>query len=112
VEGSGLELCDSIASVTIYVKSLTSTENQLPSTFYIYPNPASDMLSLKWSGIQRGKITVSILNQSGQVVRNYEGNKSGNELLMQINVIDLASGLYILHVQSTEGTYHKKFLKN
>jgi hypothetical protein len=59
------------------------------------------------TGVQIDQVQLADLN--GRIVRNIE---TGSVTETQINMGDLASGVYFLKVQSSAGTGVKKIIKN
>lgn len=80
------------------VSSVTSSL-QLQS---VYPNPASDHVTLQYSDVREEAITVSILDMTGKLILQKEYHtKNGTQ---EINMpIALNSGSYILSVNNAEG---------
>ncbi len=74
--------------------------------FEIYPNPASDFLSIKLN--ENGLAPYSIYNIHGQIV--LEG-VLGNEGESQIPVGELKSGVYVLEVFQGKQRVNKRFVK-
>lgn len=77
-------------------------------TLVLYPNPASENLHLHFDGeqIRNGRCIIS--NISGFVVKTVQCQ--GND--MDINIANLASGLYFLRYEDAKGYTVKKFVKN
>jgi hypothetical protein len=87
---------------------LSIKENAVSSKFSVYPNPANNVINItNADNMLVNGVTVTDLN--GRTVKNvsFEGVASA-----QVNVSDLASGMYILNVTSDKGTATKKFVKN
>src|SRR5690606_24308624 len=86
---------------------ILSTNEQLSAKFNLYPNPATNV--------------VNITNTENMVVQQVTVyDISGKQLSMQsfnnqaeipLNVESLASGTYMLHLQTNEGTAIKKLVK-
>ncbi len=68
----------------------------------LYPNPTSDMLEIRLPNDMNLK-SVNIFNTLGQMVM------SSSSSLLFVNT--LASGLYSVSVETSEGTFHKNFIK-
>ena len=61
----------------------------------VYPNPASESLTIELSGVYDSKTTIGYLyDATGKLVRNFAIPSARHEL----NTKDLPSGLYILKV--------------
>jgi hypothetical protein len=61
----------------------------------IYPNPAKETLNIEVLG--SAKVNAQLLNLSGQVLKSYTNNGSG-----QLNVSDLPAGVYLLQVSTNQ----------
>lgn len=85
------------------LNNVTFAEDSLV-TINLYPNPVNDILNIN-SKYTLNNISISDIN--GRVVRNTSLN--GTEA--QINIADLASGIYLLKVVTSDGTVTKKVIK-
>ena len=74
--------------------------------FTVYPNPASDVISVSSVKSING---VKVVDLNGRIMKQttYENVSSTS-----INVSDLASGVYFLNISSDSGSVSKKFMKN
>jgi hypothetical protein len=79
-------------------------EPQLDSAFKIYPNPASSKLYVK--STELNKTYISLYNMNGIRVRSYDLNNKINQT-NELNIDGLATGLYLLHVLSENGSLLK-----
>ena len=78
-----------------------SLENQTKVVFSLYPNPTNDVLNIETDLDLK---SIEIYNIQGQKV------KSANQ--KQVNVSDLASGMYMIKIQDTDNAIAtKKFVK-
>ena len=85
-----------------------STNDFISSKFSVSPNPANDVVTIaNADNMFVNNVTVTDLN--GRTVKNVSFD---NVATAQVNVADLASGLYIMNVTSDKGTATKKFVKN
>lgn len=92
----------------IYGNQILATEDFKEFQFYIYPNPASDHLSLSSKDIH-GTIEVRIFNVEGKLLKKRYSNGKND---FQMDISSLSSGLYFLKIQTEEGNVVvKKFLK-
>lgn len=84
-----------------------SVNQQLAAKFNMYPNPATSLVTITNSEnmpVQQ----VTIYNSNGkQLSRKTFSNNSE----IQLNVEHLASGTYMLHIETNEGTAVKKLVK-
>lgn len=76
----------------------------------IFPNPASDILTIKLQDKYKKHINCRIYSSSGQLVMKSIIMDPGNEF--EIDISTLSNGLYFLIIQNSE--YYKigKFQKN
>ena len=77
-------------------------ENELASTLSIYPNPATDFITVE--GDFEGKATVKLISLLGQEVQGFQGELSAGNAL-RIPTEGLAKGTYLV-VVSKAGTTH------
>lgn len=85
--------------------SIDETKN-VSNSFSVYPNPATNVVNIK-SSVNASIQTVSITDLNGRTVKT--NTVSGNEA--QINISDLASGVYMMSINSDEGSVTKKIVK-
>lgn len=84
------------------VATLASNSFDLEQTISIYPNPANDELHIMMpTSIQLEK--VEIFNTLGQLV----GQKTDHDF----SISELASGIHLLKITTSEGVIHKNFIK-
>ena len=77
-----------------------------------YPNPADHSATFEFSVIEDQEVSVSILNINGQVVGTvYSGDARANETYkFEYNVTNLQSGIYYVHLNTTNGIMKEKFV--
>jgi len=71
----------------------------------IYPNPTSDVLTVKFPTFWEGETTMSITNSLGQVIKVI--NNTDDAIMVQ----DLPNGFYLLTVENGNQTVTKPFQK-
>jgi hypothetical protein len=73
----------------------------------LYPNPVEDYVTLVFGNLERR--TISIIDESGRVLNNYEVKEADN---IQIDLSDLIDGIYFVKITSINGISEvKKILK-
>ena len=85
-----------------FVTSTHSVEEQ--QDFKIYPNPVNDLFTVE--GL-RTPATIRLFSLDGQVLQEVQAN----DYTFNMNVSTLPEGMYLLQVQSSEGTTSKKITK-
>ena len=84
-----------------------STSEQLAEKFNLYPNPANGVVNI--TNAENMLVNqVTIYDIAGKQLSTQTYN---NETDIQLNVEHLASGTYMLHLQTKEGTAVKKLVK-
>lgn len=109
---SGVDNCcvpDFVTLDSCVIGSLITTiisETIETSKISVYPNPASDVVTLNIDNIYNADLTLNIYNLLGGLVRS--------ELLKQnqqkINVENLSNGIYMLEIKSNQGSEKQKLV--
>ncbi|MEY5048714.1 MAG: hypothetical protein RLZZ175_2073 [Bacteroidota bacterium] len=104
VEGTDGNGCKSSDSITIVVNMLTNVETFNTTSISIYPNPATDNVTVSLTESVSG--TVSIVDLHGNVVatKSISGNTSN------ISTAELASGVYVVKINSDKGIAVKQLV--
>jgi subtilisin-like proprotein convertase family protein len=74
----------------------------------LFPNPASNQVSIGFKKAIQGKLTVSILNAQGQAMQVRHFDQAVDNI--QLKTGDLPSGVYVVQVRSQEGVFARKLL--
>jgi hypothetical protein len=80
---------------------LQVNEEASGKTFEIYPNPATDLITLR--GITQSQVVISDI--SGKIVEAASANQQ------VVNVSQLAPGVYFIQANTAQGVQQKKFIK-
>jgi len=86
---------------------ILNTAEQLAGKFNLYPNPARDILNISNTENLFVKQT-EIYDLAGKVIST---QNFSSEAEVQLNIADLASGTYMLYLETNQGTAVKKFIK-
>ena len=81
------------------------TEN----SFSLYPNPALDILNIRWVTSPSTETKISIYNLLGQKVGNFDEISASEIATLAIQHLD--TGIYVLQIQNEEMNISKKFIK-
>lgn len=87
--------------------SITSFDS---SQISMYPNPASETVSISFGNIVSNSAQVTISNSLGQIVSEVNEEINVNSTV-NINVGSYAKGIYFVTIKTEEGTITKKLLK-
>ncbi len=106
--------CSRISSAQISTTIVdTETENPETGNVNVFPNPATDHITINLEGITSSVDRISICNILWQEVFESSNNLSLTETAMNgINTSEFARGTYILSVRTEDGkSMQKKFIK-
>ena len=78
----------------------------------IYPNPAGNIMYLKYKLKEDNDFTVNIYSLSGQAIKSIKNNDRSASGIMEINTDDLAPGVYFLQFINNLNTVTKKIYIN
>jgi len=97
---------------SIVVLNCTSIENQSPTSITIFPNPATDNLSVNINGLQ-GQKSLMIYDVIGQEMMHKTIESSDANILENVNIATFAKATYILRIDIDGELYQIiKFVKN
>jgi hypothetical protein len=95
-----------IDNVTI-TSPTAGTNNADLAEFSVFPNPANNIVNITNAKVAINNVSVTDLN--GRTVKNA---KFDGVAEAQVNISDLASGIYMMTISSDKGTTTKKIVKN
>jgi hypothetical protein len=96
----------------IVTNNILSSKNELvPASFEIYPNPATDRLQIKSALKMDGKIILSVVSATGQVVKKItvDADEINKGYIFMLD--KMAPGIYNLQVKSAESIGSVRFIK-
>ncbi len=79
--------------------------------FNLFPNPASDQLTIEGTTTSSEQIVYEILDMTGKVVATKIGNATSGIYSMKLRIGDLTSGIYLLRITQGDSVCSKKFIK-
>ncbi|MBN2523729.1 MAG: T9SS type A sorting domain-containing protein, partial [Bacteroidales bacterium] len=98
--------CSSISDC-YYVVISGVMENSLINNVDIYPNPVKDYATIRFPDFSSG-VLISVFNLQGRNVLNKSVNE---EKIIQLDMHDLESGIYIIHVKTDNENMIFRILK-
>lgn len=87
------------------IKEGYKTKNEMP--FFIYPNPANNIITIQYNNTKPALFTAFIYNSMGQLVNDYTGIDTTP---FQIDISTLTSGLYYFKIATKYVTFNNKFI--
>jgi hypothetical protein len=76
----------------------------------VYPNPASDKVSVMINATSSNNAQVNIIDIKGAIVKSINNKLVSGLNVMELSVADLPKGMYFVQVTSNEGTSTKKLV--
>ena len=93
-----------------YGGSTEIDENSGLKDLSIYPNPATQFVTVEFNTENAGDITFRIVDLTGKLIHAEEVNHQGGNLTHQFNVSQLAKGFYFLRIETKNGKTIRKFV--
>lgn len=78
----------------------------------LFPNPASDQLSVRMNGFETGTVQIAVLNTLGQTLLETNTVSNGRGTLANVSVDALATGTYFVRAVQGDRQVVKTFLKH
>jgi hypothetical protein len=79
-------------------------------SFNVYPNPASDQVTLSFSSDKEDVYNIRLLDIAGRVVINETQTSLIGDNQYQMNLYDIAEGVYMVVIHYSNGTMQKKLV--
>ena len=112
--GSGLDLCKTIATTTIYVREqgvLSVEDLAIAKGISFYPNPGSNSLTVEIENDYIGPVNVDIQSVQSQRVLSASSDKTDSKYSLSLTTSNLATGMYLLKITLGNNTVVKKWMK-
>lgn len=81
---------------------------QVASNFSVYPNPSNGLVNIS-NDLNSVLTSVSLTDLNGRTVKSVELNGDSSA---QVNISDLSAGVYMMTINSDQGSVTKKIIKN
>jgi hypothetical protein len=111
--GSGLDLCESVATTTIYMReNFVGTEDE--ETFRnltVYPNPSSQTMWLSMENGYSGPVSIVVESVMGQEVKVVDDQKTDRKYERVLDNGSMKPGLYFIRVKVDGKTRTLKWMK-
>lgn len=91
--------------ITVTTSSVAAVNDNALTRLSVFPNPATDVVKVANAGLIN---SINIADLNGRIVKS--GSFDAQETA-QVNIADLASGVYMVSVASDKGTVTKKIVK-
>lgn len=114
VTGSGLDLCNSIAVVTVNVRTstvVTSTTPLAEQALQVTPNPNDGQMTVSFSSPARGALTLGVRNINGVELLRQNHQKTTDLFQQTFDLKTEPGGVYFVEVRIGEDVFRKRVLK-
>ncbi|MCY1230701.1 hypothetical protein D9M72_431250 [compost metagenome] len=97
-----------VVTATPTIDLLSTNDFAAVSKFSVYPNPSNGLVNIS-SDLNSSLNSVSITDLNGRTVKAVELNGDSS---VQVNISDLSAGVYMMNINSDQGSTTKKIIKN
>ena len=87
-------------------------DSRFAETLSVFPIPGSEQITLRMDNDYIGDVKVKIFDMRGKVVKGFDQVKNTQRYLQELNVSDIESGTYFVHVVLGSDVILEKLLKN
>ena len=101
--GDSPDILDTPFTLTENITSNTASIQPLDLQMRVFPNPVQDRLNLRVDGSENGRFQLQLLNTAGQLVQSGQVEVIDGTANQQLEVQDLPSGHYYLHLSNGKG---------
>ncbi len=79
----------------------------------VFPNPFKDRLNIEVDLLKSQDLTINVLTITGQTIQSHDfKNRPAGVQIFEINVLEsIPDGMYLVAIQTDEGTIYKKLVK-
>ncbi len=99
-------------STTSGINSVSIGENPLAQTVTVYPNPTSGVVNVRFNSFGNASGTIRILELSGKEVLRLQEDNINGEYSGQVDISNLATGVYMLEISSGDLKATRRLIKN
>lgn len=98
-------------SFTDYILNVSEQKLQQNNSTLIYPNPASDLLQVKYESEKAGNFQIKIIDLQGKLIKQVTLNSQYGTNYAILDVSGLTQGLYIFQLQNGNKIETLRFIK-
>ena len=88
-----------------------STNDIKPFKAAVYPNPTNGMVNISYNLENDAKVTLRITTIQGQIIQQTKVDKPSGLQTDNLDLSGLTNGIYFVSINSTNGTYTAKLIK-
>ena len=99
--------CIGSDTITVLVDECASIDEEIVDLINIYPNPASDQISVNWNGVAS---SFSIYDEFGRVIYNFIPNQNQKSIIFELS--NISSGVYNVVLELNSKKIQRQFVVN
>ena len=96
------------AAATDSLLGIAETVTVDNNNYSVYPNPATSIITVS-SKLSSGITAITLTDVNGRIVKTQNFDSISD---VEMNISDVASGMYLMNINSKEGSSTVKFIKN
>lgn len=91
----------------VSVNNVTKSNTKLS----VYPNPVSDVATLSYDAIKNSLASIQVISLTGRVLRQQQVSLNSGSNKINVSMAGLSKGVYMIHMNSTNGYVTAKVIK-
>lgn len=91
---------------------LSIEDKQLEVNLKVYPNPASDFISVELNDNRYDNAEINLTNTLGKSIKTYQIKREGDNFNAKLSLQDVPKGIYILQFNTGKAKTYKKIVVN
>ena len=99
------------SDTTICFNDVSLVENALSRSLEVFPNPATDKVSVNFTSDKGKQASIRILDPSGKVVMQLRQGITGDKFETVIKIGDLADGVYLMEISDGNMQANRRLIK-
>jgi hypothetical protein len=100
--------CGSDTATFVTNANVGLQDNPLTRSLNLFPNPADDQVSVQFSSFGSGQAEIRVLDMQGREVIRLSAQEQSGRFNTQIDISDLANGVYMIEVSSGNMTARRR----
>ena len=85
-----------------------TAESEAVENLFIYPNPASNFLNVKFEATGIGRVTIELVALTGRTIYSEATGSFEKKVEKRLDLSGMAKGIYILRLTSKKGVSNTK----
>src|SRR5690606_30149447 len=97
---------------TIVIEGISLEENLLSNALEVYPNPTNSKISIEVNTEVSSSLTIKLMDAAGRVVETKEFSNYSGILKTDMDLSEMAKGIYILQLSTDKISTSKRVIRN